>query len=179
MEAICIKRSTNTNRSILWLLITSIPVALFFYAAYDANKSSDKLMFIVIACVFLLPAIIDFLANKIIPLKTAVMVSEKGIALSASKGIYDSFAFLNFYRTRQIRWQSITSVNLSVEYSSITSYPNEGESSVTANYSKVHHQLVIRDNTQIEPVVFSLDNLDVRPDKILELCKQFLINKPV
>jgi len=177
MGSVTIKRETYPYRSIVLLFITSIPIGLFSYAAYDSIGSSSKLTFSIIAGVFLLPALIDFTANKLLPLKPAITISDKGLVLSLSKGIYDSFSFLSIFqkkRKRLISWQDITVIDITVGYQPIISYPNEGETTVNTRYAKPQHQLRVQNKTRNQPLLFSLDNLEKTPDEILSLCNQFI-----
>jgi hypothetical protein len=180
MESITIKRSTQPRRSLMLLFIVLIPVALFLYAMLSTH-GTDRFTFGIIAMVFLLPAIIDFIANKIVPLKAAIIVSEQGLALSSSKGLYDSFAFLQVFQSRSkklIPWHNITGFKLLIHYKYLTSYPNEGEGAASATYSVAQHQLCIENKTMEEEVIFSIHDLDRTPDEILTLCNQFLKKFP-
>jgi hypothetical protein len=177
MESITIKRSTQPYRSLVWLFITLIPVVLFFYAMFRTRGNNYGNAFGIIAMVFLLPAIIDFTANKLIRLKVAIMISEQGLMLSSSKGLYDSFAFLQIFqsqRKRLIQWQNITGFKLLVHYKYLTSYPNEGEGTASTTYSVAQHQLCVENKIRNEDVIFSIHNLDRTPDEILMLCNKFL-----
>lgn len=125
----------------------------------------------------MLPAIIDFIANKWIRLKPAIRISEQGLTLSSSKGLYDSFAFLQIFQPqskKQVQWQDITGFKLSVRYKYLTSYPNEGEVSASKTYSVAHQQLCVENKTKTEDIIFSVYDLDRTPDEILSLCNQFL-----
>lgn len=177
MESIIIKRSTQPYRSLVWLFIVLIPVILFFYAMFRVGRNKEGIVFGIIAMVFLLPAIVDFIANKMIPLKAAIMISEQGLTLSYSKGLYDSFAFLQIFQPRRnklIQWQNITGFKLLVHYKYLTSYPNEGEGTASTTYSVAQHKLCIENKTRNEDVIFSVHDLDRTPDEILTLCSQFL-----
>jgi len=177
MESITIKRSTQPYRSLVWLFVTLIPVALFSYAMFRARRNNDGIVFGVIALVFLLPAVVDFIANKLIRLKAAIIISEHGLILSSSRGLYDSFAFLQIFqrqRKKVIQWQNITGFKLLVHYKYLTSYPNEGESTASTTYSVAQHQLCVENKTGNEHVIFSVHNLDRTPDEILMLCNKFL-----
>jgi hypothetical protein len=178
MEAIIIKRSTQPYRSLMWLFIVLIPFGLFLYAMFKTN-GSDRITFGIIALAFLLPAIIDFFANKIIPLKPAILISEQGLTLSSSKNLYDSFAFLQLFQPRNkklIPWHNIRGFKLSVNYKYLTSYPNEGEGTASTTYAITRHQLSIESKTVNEDLIFSVHDLDKTPDEILALCNQFLKN---
>ncbi|WP_448633913.1 hypothetical protein [Pedobacter panaciterrae] len=172
-----IKRSTQPYRSLVWLFVTLIPVVLFSYAMFEAHGNNDRIVFGIIAMVFLLPAIVDFIANKLIRLKAAIMISEQGLMLSSSKGLYDSFAFLQifqFQRKKLIQWQNITGFRLLVHYKYLTSYPNEGEGTASTTYSVAQYQLCAESETRNEDVIFSVHNLDRTPDEILMHCNEFL-----
>jgi hypothetical protein len=84
MESITIKRSTQPYRSVVLLVIVLIPVILFSYAMFD-SRGSSSITFGIIAILFLLPAIIDFIANRMIRLKAAITLSEHCLILSSSK----------------------------------------------------------------------------------------------
>lgn len=177
MESITIKRLTQPYRSLVWLFVTLIPVVLFSYAMFRARRNNYGIAFGIIAMVFLLPAIVDFIANKLIRLKVAIMISEQGLMLSSSKGLYDSFAFLQIFQSQPkklIQWQNITGFKLLVHYKYLTSYPNEGEGTASTTYSVAQHQLCVENKTRNEDVIFSVHNLDRTPDEILMLCNKFL-----
>ena len=179
MESVTIKRSTNPFRSLMWLAVTFIPVVLFSYATYKFRRNSDGIVFGIIAFIFLLPAIIDFIANKMIRLKPAIILSEHRLTLSFSKGLYDSFAFLQIFqrgRKKIIRWQNITGFKLMVHYKYLTSYPNEGEGTASTTYSIAKYQLCIENKARNEDFIFSIHDLDRTPGEILLLCNQFLQN---
>lgn len=178
METIIIKRSTVPYRSLIWLVVVLLPVTLFLYAMFRAYPS-DYIIFGIIALVFLLPAIIDFIANNIIPLKAAIKISKEGLVLSSSKGLYDSFAFLQVFlprRRKLIQWQDITGFRLEVNYKYYTSPPGEGETASTT-YSVARHLLYIENKARNEEVIFSVHNLDRTPDEILALCDQSLTSR--
>jgi hypothetical protein len=175
MKSVTIKRSTQPYRSLVWLFVTLIPVTLFFYASFRSRHNNDGITFGIIANVFLLPAMIDFMANKLIRLKAAIMISELGLMLSSSKGLYDSFAFMQIFQPqckKLIQWQNITGFKLLVHYKYSTSYPNEGEGAASTTYSVAMHQLCI-ELTRNEEVIFSVHELDRSPDEILTLCINF------
>jgi hypothetical protein len=177
MGSITIKRSTQPYRSLIWLVVVLIPVVLFSYAMFRSRRSDYGIVFGIIAMVFMLPAIVDFIANKMIRLKAAIMISEQGLMLSSSKGLYDSFAFLQIFQRRRkklLQWQNIEGFKLLVHYKCLTSYPNEGESTVSTTYSIAQHRLHIENKTRNEDLIFSVHNLDRTPDEILTLCNQFL-----
>jgi len=145
----------------------------------STHQNNSRIAFGIIAMLFLLPAIVDFSANKLIRLKVAIMISEQGLILSSSKGLYDSFAFLQIFqpqRKKLIQWENITGFKLLVHYKYLTSYPNEGESTVSTTYSVALHQLCIENKTRNEDVIFSVHDLDKSPDEILMLCNKFLKN---
>jgi hypothetical protein len=174
MESIIIKREAVPYRSLVLLFIVLIPVVLFLYAMSEAHGTGDTIACGTIAFLFLLPAIIDFIANKI-PLKAAIRISEQGLTLSSSKGLYDSFAFLQVFQRRRrkiISWQNIAGFKLLTYYSYFTSAPTDGTSSET--YSVAKPQLCIKTRTNNEEVIFSLYGLEKMPDEILLLCNQYL-----
>jgi len=174
MESITIKRSTQPYRSVVLLVIVLIPVILFSYAMFD-SRGSSSITFGIIAILFLLPVIIDFIANRMIRLKAAITLSEHCLILSSSKGLYDSFAFLQIFQRRYekvIEWQKIKELTLSVHYKYPTSYPDEV--SVSTTYSVARHQLCIESNNRNNNIIFSVHDLDEAPDEILRLCNYFL-----
>lgn len=174
MESIIIKRETVPYRSLVLLFIVLIPVILFLYAMSDAHGTGDMIACGTIAFLFLLPAIIDFIANKI-PLKAAIQISEQALILSSSKGLYDSFAFLQVFQRRRkkiIPWQNIEGFKLLTYYSYFTSAPTDGTSSET--YSVAKPQLCIETKINSDEVIFSLHGLEKMPDEILALCNEHL-----
>jgi len=161
----------------MWLFVASVPVTLFSYAMLRNFHNHSGMIFGMIAVVFLLPAIIDFIANKVLRLKAAILVSAHGLMVSPSKGLYDSFAFLQIFlpgRKKLIHWQHITGFQLLVQHKYITSYPNEGEGTASKTYSEARHQLCIGQPLENDDIIFSLHDLDRTPDEILAICNQFL-----
>lgn len=176
MEPIIIKRSTDAHResSLGCLLIVTIPVLIYLYAMLTARHTRDAVAYGIIAIVFLLPAFIDFISTKI-PLKAAMMISKDGIMLSRSKGLYDSFAFLQRLaagREKQLLWENITGFSLVVYEGSYTLTPTDGTGSTTYAVNKPH--LCIAGKTNKVEVIFSIHGLDKTPDEILALCGQSL-----
>ncbi|MRG45268.1 hypothetical protein GFS24_09085 [Chitinophaga sp. SYP-B3965] len=173
METIIIKRSTDAHReaSLGCLLLVAIPVVGYLYAMFTTNNSHDALAYGIIATVFLLPFLIDFISTKI-PLKAAMIISNEGIALSPSKSLYGSFAFLQKFQARRkksILWEDITGFSIVIYEGNYTVSPTDGTGSTT--YTVPKHQLCIAGKTNI---VFSIHGLDRKPDEILALCNQFL-----
>jgi hypothetical protein len=174
MEPIIIKRETEPYRSLALLLIVLIPVVFFLYTMSEAHSTVDRIVCGAIAFLFLLPAIVDFIANRI-PLKSAIKISEQGLTLSSSKSLYDSFAFLQVFQLRRkkiISWQNITGFRLLTYQASFTSAPTDGTGAET--YWVAKPQICIETKTTSEEVIFSLYGLEKMPDEILVLCNQYL-----
>lgn len=175
MEPVIIKRSTDASMeaSLGCLLAVSIPVILFLYAMLTASHKYDRITYGIIIMVFLLPSFISFVATKI-PLKAALRISDEGLILSPSKNIYDSFAFLQKFKTRyekKLLWENITGFRLVTYYKQFTASPTDGTGSTT--YAVPRHHLCIIEKTK-EEVIFSVHGLERTPEEILTLCSRFL-----
>ncbi|HMI04600.1 MAG TPA: hypothetical protein VK541_19065, partial [Pedobacter sp.] len=72
------------------------PVSLFLYAMLSTH-GADRITFGIIAIIFLLPAIIDFIANNIIRLKAAIIMSEEGLALSPVRVCTTALPFCRYF----------------------------------------------------------------------------------
>ncbi|MEZ2336240.1 hypothetical protein AB6735_11420 [Mucilaginibacter sp. RCC_168] len=176
MEAIIIKRSPEAQREqgLGCLLIVAIPVIGFLMGMFRSTHTGDTVMYGIIAAVFLLAGSADLVVTMI-PLKAAMIISDQGLTLSSSKGIYDSFAFWQRFMGKQeklILWQNIKELKLVTRNVDFTASPTDGTGPTT--YTTPQHYLYIEKKTTKEDVVFSIRGLDKTPDEILALCDQLL-----
>jgi hypothetical protein len=177
MESIIIKRSPDALRDQSYgcLLAVAIPVIGYSIAMFLTKYTNDGLAYGITAAVFLLLGCIDLIATTI-SLKAAMIISDQGLVLSSSKGIYDSFAFWQRFQSKRqklILWENISEFRIVIRYVDFTISPTDGTGPTT--YTTPQSQLYIKNKTRKDDVTFSIHGLINPPDEILALCNQFLI----
>jgi hypothetical protein len=176
MESIIIKRSPDAQReqSFGCLLIVAIPVIGYLIAMFTAKYTHDVIAFGITAAVFLFPGCFDLIATMI-PLKAAMIISDQGLTLSSSKGLYDSFAFWQKFHTKReklILWENIREFKLMIRNEDFTMCPTDGTGPITIITPR--YCLYIENKTRKDDVTFSIHGLNKTPVEIWVLCDQFL-----
>lgn len=172
MEPIIIKRSVDSvkDAAFWWLIISIIPIGWGIQGIIVHKFGTFDIWFFSVFIFLLLIIPLEGLIFSKLRLIPSITLSKEGIALSRRTTLYGSLAIMQRFLTKPDHltpWNDIRSFEVSTNYEERPT----GEMGGTVRVRQ--DVLCIRCIKGKTDHYYSIANLDHRPEKILELCKQF------